>query len=81
MVVFLCFGSYILQSNLASRQKISLNALTKLRTESLWKLRSAIIIRSMGLQLIVCHKKEFLSLLFFYKTHANAQQVLPVQTG
>ena len=31
----------------------------------------------MRLQLIICHKKA----LFFYKTRANTQQVLPRQTG
>ena len=55
------------------------DALTKLRLENLWKLRTAKINR---LQLIICHKKEFLSSLnFFYKTCANTQQVLPVQIG
>ena len=34
----------------------------------------------MRLQLIICDKKELLRFLF-YKTLANTQQVLPVQTG
>ena len=63
MVIFLCFGSYILQSNLTSRQKISSNTLTKLRSENLWKSRIAIIKRPKRLQVIICHKKELLSLL------------------
>ena len=33
----------------------------------------------MRLQLIICHKKELIR-FFFYKTRANTQQVLPVQT-
>ena len=63
MVFFLCFGSYILQPNLILRQKISSNALTKLRSENLWKLCTTIINRPMRLQLIICHKKELLSSL------------------
>ena len=35
----------------------------------------------MRLQLIICHKKELLSLCFFYETNANMQQLLPVLTG
>ena len=61
MVVFLCFGSYILQSNF--KIKISSNVLTKLRLENFWKLPTAIINRPMSLQLIFCHKKELLSSL------------------
>ena len=57
MVVFLCFGSYILQSNLISTQ-ISSNALTKLRSKNLSKLRTAIINRPMRLQLNIRHKKK-----------------------
>ena len=34
----------------------------------------------MRMQLIICHKKELLSSLF-YKTRASTQQVLPLQTG
>ena len=59
--------------------KIGSNALTKLQSENLWKLRTGRINRSIiRLQLIICHKKELLS--FFYKTRANMQQVLPVRT-
>ena len=58
------------------------NALTKLRSENFWKLRRAIINTPMRLQLNICHKKELLSLIFFFSnTCANTQQVLPVQTG
>ena len=78
MVVFLCFGSYILQSNIIL--KISANQLTKLRSENLWKLRTAMINRPMRLRLIICHKKELLR-FFFCKTRASTQQVLPVQIG
>ena len=60
--------------------KISSNALTKLRSENVWKLRTAIINKPMRLQLIIWHKKE-LFLRFFCETHANAKQVLPVQTA
>ena len=36
----------------------------------------------MRLQVIICLKKELLNFFaFFYKTCANTQQVLPVQTG
>ena len=35
----------------------------------------------MRLQLLFASKKELLSSLFFYKTRANTQQALPVQTG
>ena len=68
MVVFLCFGSYILQSNLINfKTKITSDALMKLQLENLRKLRTAIIIRPMRLQLIICRKKELLSSLFFIK--------------
>ena len=43
--------------------KISSNALTKLRSENLWKLRTAIINRRMSLQLIICLKNELFSSL------------------
>ena len=88
MVVFLCFGSYSLQSNLIFKIKKSSNALTKLRFENLWKLRTEFDL--MRLQLIICHNKELIichkkkpqrALAFFYNTRANSQQVLPVQTG
>ena len=78
MVVFLFFGSYSLPSNLVFKIKIGPNALTKLRSEYLWKLRTEFDL--MRMQLIICHKKELLSSLF-YKTRACMQQVLPVQTG
>ena len=32
-------------------------------------------------QIIICHKKRAPFFAFFYKTWANTQQVLPVQTG
>ena len=48
--------------------KIGSNALTKLRSENLWKLQRAIINRPMRLQLDICHKKELLSLIFFSPT-------------
>ena len=35
----------------------------------------------MRLQVIICHKKRALFFAFLYKTRANTQQVLPVQTG
>ena len=41
--------------------RISSNALMKLRSKNLWKLRTAIINRPIRLQLIICHKKELLS--------------------
>ena len=47
--------------------EISSNALTKLRSKNLWKLRTAIISRPLTLQLIICHKKELLSSLSFIK--------------
>ena len=40
------------------------NALTKLQSENLWKLQTAIINRPMRLQLIICQKKELLSSIF-----------------
>ena len=40
------------------------NALTKLQSENLWKLQTAIIIRPMRLQFIICQKKELLSSIF-----------------
>ena len=61
--------------------KISSNTLTKLRSENLWKLRTSIINRPMRLQRTICHKKSSFLRFFFYKTRANTQQVLPVQTG
>ena len=39
---------------------MSSNALTRLRSENLWKLRTEIINRSMRLQLIIYYKKELL---------------------
>ena len=79
MEVFLCFGSYSLQSNQIFKIKIRSNALTKLRSENHWKLRTEFDL--MRLQLIICHKKEPPFFAFFYKTRANTQQMLPVQTG
>ena len=49
-MVFLGFGSYILQSNNNFKIKIGSNALIKLRSENLWKLRTAIIKRPIRLQ-------------------------------
>ena len=78
MVVFLSFGSYILKPNLIYNRinfkctneaaigkslELTSNALTKLRSENLWKLRTAIINCSLRLQLIICHKKELHSSL------------------
>ena len=51
MVVFLCFGSYSLPSNLVFKIKIGSNALTKLRSENLWKLRTEFDL--MRMQLII----------------------------
>ena len=56
--------------------KISSNALMKLQLENCWKLQTAIINRPLRLQ---TKKAPFFA--FFYKTRANTQQVLPVQTG
>ena len=39
-------------------EEISSNALTKLQSENLWKLRTAVIDRPLRLQLIICHKKN-----------------------
>ena len=44
--------------------KIGSNALAKLRSENLWKLRTAIINRPMRQQLIICLLKEILTSLF-----------------
>ena len=60
--------------------KIGSNALTKLQSKNLWKSPTAIINRPMRLQLIICHTKSSF-IRFCYKTRANTQQVLPVQTG
>ena len=49
------------QSNF--KVKIGSNAVTKLRSENLWKLRTAMIKKPMRLQVIICHKKELLSSL------------------
>ena len=57
------------------------NALTKLRSENLWKLLTAIVNRPLRLQLIICHTKRAFFFALFHKTRANTQQVLPVQTG
>ena len=43
--------------------RINSNALTKLWSENLWKLRTAISNRLTRLQLIICRKKELLSSL------------------
>ena len=48
----------------------------KLQLENRWKLRTAIINRPLRLQ---TKKAPFFA--FYYKTRANTQQVLPVQTG
>ena len=37
--------------------------------------------RPMRLQVIICLKKRTPFFAFFYKTRANTQQALPVQTG
>ena len=49
----------------------------KLQLENHWKLRTAIINRPLRLQT----KKLLFLLSLNYKTRANTQQVLPVQTG
>ena len=54
------------------------NALTKLQSENLWKLRTAIInIIISSISLLFATKKSF----FVRFSRANTQQVLPVQTG
>ena len=52
MVVFFMFWKlhFTVRSNF--KIKIDLNSLTKLRSENLWKLRTTIINRSMGLRLL-----------------------------
>ena len=49
------------------RDKNKFKCTTKLRSENLWKLRTAINNRPMRLQFIICHKKELLCLLFSVK--------------
>ena len=49
--------------------------------KSLEIVNSAIINRPMRLQVIICLKKRAPFFAFFYKTRANTQQALPVQTG
>ena len=61
--------------------KIGSNALTKLRSGNLWKLRTAISNTPMRLHLLFATKKSSFFGFFFHKTRANTQQVLPVQTG
>ena len=51
---------FIVQSNF--KKKLGSNVLTKLQSENLWKLRTAII-RLMRLQIIISHKKELFSWL------------------
>ena len=46
------------------QDKISSYALTKLRSENLWKSRTVVSDRPLRLQLIICRKKEHLSWLF-----------------
>ena len=70
---------FTVQSNF--KRNIVSYVLTKLQSESLWKLRTAIINRAMMLQLIICYKKELLFCFFFYKTRGNTRQVLEVQIG
>ena len=74
------FWKFCLTVQFNFKIKVDLNALMKLQSKNLWKLQTAIINRPMKLQLIICHKKELLR-FFFYKTRADTQQVLPVQTG
>ena len=52
----------------------------KLRSENLWKLRTAIINRPLRLQVIICHEKEILSSLSSIKLVLRRYKVLPVQT-
>ena len=56
-----CKLHFEVQSNF--KLEISSNALTKLRSENLWKLRTAMINRRLRLQLIICHKKVLRSSL------------------
>ena len=79
MVVFLCFGSYSLQSNLIFKIKISSNALTKLRFENLWKLRTEFDV--MRLQLIFCHKKELFASIKLVLARNNCYRCKLVCTG
>ena len=53
---------FTVQSNF--KMNIGSNALTKLRSETFWKLRTAIVNRPMRLKLYICQKKELLSSLF-----------------
>ena len=73
MVVFLCFGSYILQSNLISRQKQAENYNEAAIRKSLEIVNGDNYNRPMRLQVIICHKKRSPFFAFFYKTRANTQ--------
>ena len=58
-----CVLEVIFYSLIQFQDKNTFKCTTKLRSENLWKLRTAIIDRPMRLQLIVCLKKELLSSL------------------
>ena len=80
MVVFLCFGSYILQSNLISN-KNKFKCTNQAAIGKPLEIVNSNNIRLIRLQVIICHKKRALFFALLCKTHANTQQVLPVQTG
>ena len=63
--------------------KIGPNALIKLRSENLWKLRTAIIklIDLWDCSLLFATKKTSFRFFFFHKTRAKTQQVLPEHTA
>ena len=63
------------------KMEISSNALTKLRSQNLWKLRTAIIKRPLRLQVIICHKKELLSSIKLVSIRNKCNQYKLVCTG
>ena len=75
MVVFLCFGSYILKYNLISR------ALTKAAIEKSLEIANSDNQQTSEAAAYYLSQKRASFFAFFYKTRANTQQVPPEQTS
>ena len=76
MVVFLCFGSYILQSNLQDKNKFKYTNKAAIR-------KSLKIVNSDNQQIYetAAYYLPQKRAPFFYKTCANTPEVLPVQNS
>ena len=80
MAVFLCFGSYILLSNLF-QDKNTFKCTNEAAIEKSLEIENSDNQWTYEAVVYYSPQKRALFFAFFCKTRANAQQVLPVQTG